>query len=318
MRKYWPTQPSIELNYSVVDLFINTKKKFKQNLSTNTTYSLYIDILDNNTKYKLFSIILHELEKLILDIIELNLDIDHLKQIKYKILYNFIVKNLIQFLYYFNINHNIYIYKKQKSYNSILLNNSLLIEDLLIYLLFGSSYIDDTIFIFHYNFTPIEHVIILFENFIIQVSNSIIYHLLNDIKYLPNIIYFLKKYQLCNTHYLSIRSIALFFNKLMIQKLLYIYIHQPKEMYSSRYQIWIISSQGLTKKYIYLFKLANLYKISNNKYIILFIIEMFDIIIPQTERLLLIIGKSLLYITINILGNSIIFIIRTLIKYLNH
>nr|QCI05977.1 hypothetical protein [Delesseria sanguinea] len=72
MIKYWPNKQSVELNNSIVNLFYNIRKKFIYNLSNETEYYLYIDILNSTYKKKLFIIIIQELEKLILDIVELN------------------------------------------------------------------------------------------------------------------------------------------------------------------------------------------------------------------------------------------------------
>nr|QCI07806.1 hypothetical protein [Pleonosporium borreri] len=293
--KYWPQKPSIELNYAVVDLFIKIRQKCTKNLTNNTNYYLYTDILDNNTKCRLFTIILNELEILLLDILELNLTIIDIQTLDYQILCNFIDKNLITFLYDFNIHNNESLNLKKYAYSNILLDKNLLIAPLLIYLLFGSYYIDDQLFIFNYKNTPKEHIIILFENFIIQSSNLIVYNIFNRIKSLPKIIYFFKKNHLCNINYLSTRSISLFLNQLTYQYLLYTYIYLPKAIYSSRYQVWIISSQGLIKKNIYVLRIQDLYNISKNKYIFLLIIEILDIIIPKIEKILLILGKILFY-----------------------
>lgn len=318
MVKYWPQKPSIELNYAVVDLFIKMRQKCTTNLINSTNYYLYTDILDNYTKCRLFTIILNELEILLLDILELNLKIIDIQTLDYQILCNFIDKNLIKFLYNFNIENNESLNLKKYSYKHVLLDKNLLITPLLIYLLFGSYYIDDQLFIFNYNNTPTEHIMILFENFIIQSSNLIIYNIFNRIQSLPKIIYFFKKNHLCNINYLSTRSIALFLNQLTYQHLLYKYIYQPKAIYSSRYQVWIISSKGIIKKNIYVLRIQDLYHISKNKYLFLFIIEILDIIIPKVEKILLIFGKSFLYIIINLLGNIILLIIRAIINYLSN
>ena len=228
MVKYWPSKPSIDLNNSVVDLFIVTNNKLKHQLYNTTHYHLYLDILDQKTKYQLLKTVLNELKILLLDITALNLTIKDLHQLQYKLLCNFISKNLQRFVQTIDISNKQLSHTKIEVYHYSLLDKNLMIEPLLIYLLFGSSSIDYSLFIFNADNTPTEHVIILFENFMIQVSNLVIYHIINNIKSLPDIVLFLQKYKLCNRSYLSIRSIALFLNQLLWQNILFFLYLSPK------------------------------------------------------------------------------------------
>nr|YP_009326596.1 hypothetical protein [Membranoptera platyphylla]AMJ16853.1 hypothetical protein [Membranoptera platyphylla] len=326
MIKYWPNKQSIELNNSIVDLFYNIRKKFIYNLSNQTKHYLYIDILNNLYKKKLFIITIEELEKLILDIVELNLNIKNLKRLNYQILCDFINKTSNIFIK--NINkqkYNIYI-KKQKRrqyiynnnyYSLLAIEHNLLAENLLIYLLFGSSHIDENVFMFNRFYTPYKHVQILLENFILQISNLIINNLCNKFISLPEAIYFLKKNKLCNHSYISTRSIALFFNNLNWQNLIYLYINQPKSIYNARYQVWLMSSRGIITKYIYSSRLKDFNKISKTKIILLFFLEFKDFLIPKTENFLNIIIKYIIYIIINLFSNIIILAIRIIIYYIH-
>lgn len=322
MIKYWPNQQSIQLNYAVVDLFISTKKKFRYNLSNNTNKDLYIDILNNIQKYQLFNITLDELEKLILDIIELNLNKQKLKKLNYKILYNFINQVSHNFLLTLNKNHSYFSFYSNKNninldhYNFFLQEHQLLLNNLLIYLIFGSSYIDNKLFIFNKLYSPYKHVQILFENFIIQTSNLVIYCLFNQSLYLSEAANFIQDHQLSNESYLSTRSIILFLNNLNLQTLIYKYINQPKAVYSARYQVWLIGKEGIITKYIYTYRLQDIKNLSGIKTLFLFCIEIKDIIIPKIEKITIIIGKYFLYLLINLLGNIIILIIRAMISYL--
>nr|YP_009391768.1 hypothetical protein [Acrosorium ciliolatum]ARW59912.1 hypothetical protein [Acrosorium ciliolatum] len=322
MIKYWPNKQSIDLNHAVVNLFITTKKKFIYNLSNNSNYHLYIDVLNNIHKEKLFKITLNELKKLILDIIQLNPNKKQLKKLSYQILCNITTKisknflystNQANYIYIFNINEK-YIYQ---TYNNLIAEkNHLLINNLLIYLIFGSSFIDEKLFIFNKLYTPHKHVQILFENFIIQISNLTVYYLFHKSLSLSQIINFIQNNQLSNYSYISTRSIILFLNNLNWQNLIYKYINQPKEIYSSRYPVWLISTEGIIIKYIYTYRLEDIQKIGNTKTFFLCCLEIKDILIPKIEKIIIIIGKYFLYILINLFGNIIILMIRVVISYL--
>jgi len=318
MIKYWPNQQGIELNNEVAYLFSHTKNKFFHGLLHNTTNDLLpIDIIDNYNRSKLFSSVLQELEILILDIIELDLNIENIKLLNHKILCDLVEKSLINLN--LNINQsNIIILTEQQSYyvSIFFFEHKLLLENILIYLIFGSYHIKTKIFAFENNRTPQKHVSILLENLIIQISNLTFFILLENIQSLSETINFLLKNKLCNSSYISTRSIALFRNNLMIQSLIQLYINQPKAIYSARYKVWILSSHGLICKYIHTTRLEELSRLSSLKLTLLLLIELQDIFIPYIEKFFLRLGKVLLYIIINILGNSIIFLIRIIISSL--
>nr|QCI09016.1 hypothetical protein [Inkyuleea mariana] len=321
MKQYWPNEQGTKLNNEVANLFLKTKKKFQYNLSNKTNSYLYIDILNNSSKSHLFNITLKEIEILILDIVEIDLKIKHIQLLNQKILYNLIQKILKHFISILNYNsHKVFKLDQYKiSYNYlkiILLEHRLLLENLLIYLIFGSSIINQQTFVFNNINTPKEHVSILLENLIITASNLVIFILIENFQSLSKTAYFLIKYKLCNKNYLSNRSLALFKNYLIWQNLIYLYINQPKAIYSARYKIWLISSNGLIARYIYISRLDDFPKLSRIQLVFLFFIEAQDILIPQIEKICLILGRVILYISINVIVNSAIFLIRTLIKKL--
>nr|YP_009295865.1 hypothetical protein Schim_119 [Schimmelmannia schousboei]AOM64800.1 hypothetical protein Schim_119 [Schimmelmannia schousboei] len=321
MMKYWPYKSGITLNNEVAYLFFATRQKFLSNLSNTTNSSLYIDILDNSNKSKLFQIILTELEILILDIVELDLNSQNLRSLNHKILYDLIQK--VSKIFFIKLNNsynlisvldhhegNLYYFK------IVSLEHKLLLGNLLIYLIFGSAHINESQFAFNNQNTPKEHVALLLENLIIQVSNLVIYVILENIKSLPQIAYFLRDNQLCNSIYVSTRSIAFFRNSLMFQSFFNLYIYQPKAIYSSRYKVWLIGSNGLVTRYIYTLRLDDFTRLSRLKLMFLFCLEIQDIIIPNLEKFILVLGKVLLYIFINIVGNSAILFVRAIVKQL--
>jgi len=318
MKQYWPNKEGIELNHEVANLFILTKQKLLNNLSNISSYYLYIDILDNQTKYQFFNIALEELEILILDIIELNLTIKDIKKINYKLLYNLVEKNIKNIIKHINIKNVQNIIKPfQYNYHKIIsIEHKLLLENLIIYLIFGSAQIKNNLFIFNNYYTPKAHVSILLENFIIQLSNITFFCLFQSINSLSQLIEFLNINKLCNNNYISTRSIALFKNKLIWQNFIYLYINQPKIIYNSRYQVWLISTNGLITKYIYASRIEDFTKLTKNKLIFIILIEIQDLLIPKIEQLILILSKLTLFIIINILGNSTIFVVRTISYYI--
>nr|YP_009019530.1 hypothetical protein [Gracilaria salicornia]AHH24498.1 hypothetical protein [Gracilaria salicornia]UAD87526.1 hypothetical protein [Gracilaria salicornia] len=316
MVNYWPYKQGIYLNHEVAYLFAYIRQKFHRNLSNNTKDYMYIDILNNSVKYKLFSIVLVELEILVLDLVELNVSFQGIQILKDKIFYDLIQKVLARFLIEFTVNNSSVILIQSKKYSYIkvtLLEYQWLLEKLLIYLIFGSMCVDNYIFAFDQKHTPVKHVEILLENVMIQISNLAIFIILENLKSLSSIIEFLKRNKLCNTSYLSIRSLASFRNNLFYQNFLYLYVFQPKYIYNNRYKVWLVGHKGLITKYIYADRLQDFIQLSYLQLIIITLIELQDFIIPKCEKFLLVLVKLLLYIFINILGNGIMFLVRIII-----
>lgn len=318
MIQYWPNKQSIDLNHSVAKLFAYTSKKLKYNTYNKTNYFFYIDILNYQYKQKLFHIILTELEELILDFIELNIQKKDIEKLSYQILYNLIYKIFNNFLYTIIIKNKYNSFTLENSFfnQKIIREQHLLIKYLLIYLTLGSADIENNIFIFNKFFTPYDHVQILFENFIIQISNCIIHNLLNQFFSFSEAIYFLKKNSICNYSYISIRSVVFLINNLNWQNFINLYIYQPQSIYSSRYQVFLVSSNGITSKYIYACRIKELNNLSKKKNILLFFIEIKDLLIPKIEKFFISITKYILYLLINIFNNIIILSIRIIISYI--
>nr|UAD87324.1 hypothetical protein [Hydropuntia rangiferina] len=321
MVNYWPYQQGIYLNHEVAYLFANIRQKFHKNLSNNSQDSLYIDILNGFVKHKLFSIVLIELEILVLDLIELNLNFKDIKILQGKILYDLLQKVIVHFFIEFGIHDYSIILINTKKYlylKVVFLECKWLLENLLIYIIFGSIYINDYLFAFDHKYTPTKHVEVLLENLLVQISNLVVFIILENMKSLSNIIKFLKDNHLCNSSYISIRSLAVFRNNLLYQNLLYFYAIQPKYIYTNRCKVWLISRQGLITSYIYTYRLADFISLSPLQLVIVTLIEIQDFIIPKFEHFLLVFLRLIFYILINILGNGIMFFLRFLILFIDN
>nr|QVQ56666.1 hypothetical protein [Erythrocystis saccata] len=310
MVKYWPTQQSIYLNNSIVDLFIETEKKLILAKYNTSNQYLYLDMLSTISRNKLFKYILNDFKKLILDLIELNLNLDKIINISDKIRHILIEKVSRKFLYQLEYNTIQWQNKYDKNHND-------LIQYVLIYLIFGSSSINQNTFVFPPIYTPYNHVKILLENFIIQMTNNIIKYIIDNLSYSSHISFFLKNQNICNKLYSSNRSITLFLNNIKWQNFLQLYIYDIKCCYSERQQIWLLSSQGIITKYIQISNIEKIKTLSQLKTVFLFWLEIKDLIIPKIEKIIIQIAKYIVYSSLNLLSNIFLIIIKITIFYLS-
>lgn len=311
MIRYWPNQRSISLNNAIVDIFFSIERKITSNLQNRSKQYLYIDILNNLTRYELFTIILNEFKQLVLDLVELNLNKNNLKKLNQKIWLIFIDRVIKKFSFRLEYKPILYTISLKKEYSE-------LIEYLLIYLTLGSSQIDNNIFLFETIYTPYYHVQILFENFIIKISNITVKNLIYQLKDSTRINQFLKTKKVCDKLYSSNRSIILFLNNLKWQNFIYSYVQEIRSLYNERKKIFLVSSNGIIIKYIYFSELNKLNKINNFKTFFLFWLEVKDLIIPKTEKILIQLGKYFIYFSINLFSNIILLFIRITIFYLKN
>jgi len=314
---YWPNQQSLKLNLAVANLFIQTYKKFSLNLNNQTIKNLPLDILKNIIKKKLFEEILIELEILILDIIELNLNPKQIKELNNQILFNLInkvMKKFINRLKIKEVNNRINFYSQ---HNQLFFHeHSKIIENLLVYIIFGSHTLNYKFFAFHKSKTPIYHVKCLLENSIIQISNFIIFNFLENYQSIDNISSFLITKDICNLKYKSIRDISNFRNNIISNNLINIYIYYPQNIYCNKYEIWLFSSKGLIYKYIYCNRAQDYIKLSNLQISSIIYLELQDFILPKINNCIILLGRLMIYILIEIISKSFkIFLSKIIIKF---
>ncbi len=308
--KYWPNQPSMNLNNAVVELFLATEKKILLKRYNNSNKYLYIDILNILTQNELLQTILYELKELILDIIEINLTAETIITIKNKIC--IILINRVSTKFLLKINKN-YLSKDFRIKN----NNNYLLDYLLIYLIFGGSYIKDNTFLFENMYTPYNHVKILLENFIIETSNIVVKNLIHNLNHSTNINKVLNEQKICNKLYSSKRSVTLFINNLKLQETIDLYIYDVKALYNERKKIYIINSKNIKLKYIYVSKIDIVKELNQIQILFILWLEIKDLIIPKIEKFIIQIIKYFFYCSINLFSNLILIMIRITVLYLN-
>ena len=303
---FWPHRQSIDLNFAVANLFVQTYQKFSASLSNKTQIYLPIDLLDQYTKKKLFLEILVELEVLILDIIELNLSSKDINQIYNQIIYDVIYRTMKKFINELELTEQKYQISIHSNYNRLFFHeHSLMIKNLFLYLIFGSSSIDNHTFPFYKLQTPFYHVKVLFENLIIQISNIIIFNLLDNCTSLTTISKILTVPKIYYFQYKSIRELSNFRNLLINYNLIQLYINYPQDIYCSQYKIWLLSSKGIIYKYIYVNRIAEYFQLSHIQLSSILYLEIQDFIIPQINILITLLGKLIIYLLNTIITKSL-------------
>nr|YP_009296472.1 hypothetical protein Thor_115 [Thorea hispida]AOM65407.1 hypothetical protein Thor_115 [Thorea hispida]ARX95777.1 hypothetical protein [Thorea hispida]UNJ79208.1 hypothetical protein [Thorea hispida] len=299
MRKYWPSKQGILLNTKVAYLFNKIHLKLNYSLNNQTTTILSFDIINIQAKQELFKIIILELEILILDIIDLNLTLIDIKILSSKIFIDLINKSINSFCnYVISMNYSLYNldYNYNLFQNSILLDKHILLEELLVYLIFGDYIHNNNHNHYLYRKTPQKYIEILLDNFIIQLGHIVFYQFIFTNKSLFNLLQFLKYSKLNNDSNISVRSLTGFKNNLMLQQLIHYYFIQPQSIYNNYYMVWIFNRQGLLYKYVYMYRDQDIKNLSRMHMIIISILELQDFLYPKIYKLISLTFLTLTYI----------------------
>lgn len=314
--QYWPKKQGIELNMQVSELFRRLYLKFNYNLYNKTAHILSIDIVNVQVKKEIFKIILLELEILVLDIIELDLHISDLRQLNQKILIDLVNKSMTNF-WIAKIDakdssrQHEFLFSQIK--NKLFSEDTFLLQNLLVYLVFGAEMKQSTNDIFINSRTPTKHIEILLDNLVIQLADIIFSEIIKSEESVSSLFSFLTSKQICNERYLSTRSIATFRNNLIWSHFIDFYIRLPKMIYNNRYEVWLFSKDGLKCQYVYADRENDLRYLSAMQIIVITLLEIQDFIVPKLKNLIFLVGKVSLTILHNLIAYAISNILQSVI-----
>lgn len=299
MTQYWPSEQGVLLNKKVAYLFNKIYLKFNYCLYNNTKTLLSFDIINLQTKKELFKIIILELEILVLDIIDLNLNLSDIQVLSSKLFIDLINKSIHSFCdYVLNIKYNLYNFHYQNNLlqNTFVLDKHLILEDLLVYLIFGNSIHNQNNDNYLYNKIPQQYIEVLLDNCIIQIGHIVFYQFILNNKSLFKLFKFLTYNKLHHDKYISVKSLTGFKNNLIWQQIIYYYLIQPKAIYNNYYIVWFFDTQGLLYKYIYTYRTSDAKHLSSIQMIVISILELQDFLYPKIYRLGLLTFQTLTYI----------------------
>jgi len=295
-KKYWAATQGQNLNIQVAGLLTKTKRKLYQDLSNATSKTIPLDILFHTKRRKLFQIVVNEVESMVLEKVTLEVTPREIYQKKTTMISELLKRSEKKFFLECDPFHlsNLFSNAQLINYdNSITYNLENFLELILLFCLFGSS--NKTKVIFNPIFgdkIPAIQVEVLFENFIIEISNYFIDALLRSSS---GIVFGFQNY-LFDDKYYSIRKVEQFRNNLMWYKFTNRYINIPKNIYENRYNIWIMGPKGIISKNIFGHRLYELSDLSTTQLVITFILEIQDFLLPKLYTLVQVLMKAIFYI----------------------
>lgn len=190
-----------------------------------------------------------------------------------------------------------------------ILNKIPLVVHLFSYLLFETPLIIDNISYPANSLEARERAEFILQNLIIQVANGVVQPLLNkfgDVELIKQNFY--------DRRLISTREIEQFRNNLSWKYRLNNYINEPKAIFESRYNLFVLASRGIAKISIYASRNQELVELSGIQLLVTLGLETRDAIAPRLRAAVAFLGSGVVYILTQVIGRAIGLIGRGIIQ----
>ncbi|MEH2325647.1 MAG: DUF3685 domain-containing protein [Nostoc sp.] len=289
-------------------LFASCVTKLQLPLRNVTDIPLEIDIFREDKKRELLYLILQKLAEQLDELRASKIEINQLYEVKFRLLSELWQAAITAFFGKFsriNVgNQNLeivnYLLPNIEVVQRDILNKIPLVLELYSYLMFQTELnIDNT----SYPVVSAEaksQALMILENLLIQVANGVAQPLLNSLADVEAI-----KQNFYGRQLISTREIERFRNDLSWKYRLKNYISEPKAIFESRYELFVIAPRGIANISVYAPRNQELEKLSNIPLVVTLLLEFSDAIAPRLKSLLAFIGSGIVFILTQIIGRGL-------------
>ncbi|WP_448270334.1 DUF3685 domain-containing protein [Nostoc sp. DSM 114159] len=289
-------------------LFTSCTTKLQFSLRNVTDIPLEIDIFREDKKRELLYLILQKIAEQLDELRTSQIEINQLYELKNTLLCDLWQAAITDFFGKFSrikiVNQNIEIVnlllKNTEVLQREILNQIPLVCELYSYLLFQTELnIDNT----SYPVVSAEaksQALMILENLLIQVANGVVQPLLNYLADVEEI-----KQNFYGRQLISTREIERFRNDLSWKYRLKNYINEPKAVFESRYELFVIAPRGIANTSVYAPRNQELVKLSNIPLVVTLLLEFSDAIAPRLKSLLAFLGSGIVFILTQIVGRGL-------------
>ncbi|MBN3962048.1 DUF3685 domain-containing protein [Nostoc sp. NMS8] len=289
-------------------LFASCVTKLQFPLKNVTEIPLEIDIFREDKKRELLYLILQKLVQQLDEMRASHIEINQLYELK-----NILIHDLWQVAItdFFGKFSRIKIGNKNIEIVNLLLQNTEVVQrdilnkiplicELYSYLIFQIELnIDNT----SYSVVSAEsksQALMILENLLIQVANGVVQPLLNYLADVEEI-----KQNFYGRQLISTREIEKFRNDLSWKYRFRNYINEPKAVFESRYDLFVIVPRGIAKTSVYAPRNQELVRLSNIPLVVTLLLEFSDAIAPRLKSLLSFLGSGIVFILTQIIGRGL-------------
>jgi hypothetical protein len=298
-------------------LFELTLAKLLSGLSNLTGVVLEIDILSPEKRQDLLYIVLQKFEGILQELRFSQVTLEQLPQKRSLILQDLWQVSITDF---FGKYYTLPIEENEFEIVTILLGDATLVKteildkipfvvDLLAQQLFEAPLIIDNVSYPAQTPESIARAEVLLHNLIIQVANAVVQPLLNEFSDVETI-----KQSFYDRHLISSREIARFRNNLSWRYRILKVLEDPRAIFESRYELFVLSDTGIKKTSIYAPRRQELEQLRGIPLVVTLAYETRDAIAPRLRGVVAWVGKGVVYVLTQVLGRGIGLIVRGVIQ----
>ena len=290
------------------ELFASCVTKLQFSLLNVTDIPLEIDIFREDKKRELLYLILQKLAEQLDELRASQIEINQLYEVKFILLRDLWQAAITDFFGKFSRiklgNKNI------ETVNFLLQNTEVVQRDILnripLYCEFYSYLLFQTELNIDNTFYPVvsaeakSQALMILENLLIQVANGVVQPLLNSLADVEAI-----KKKFYGRQLISTREIERFRNDLSWKYRLANYINEPKAVFESRYELFVITPRGIANTSVYAPRNQELVKLSNIPLVVTLLLEFSDAIAPRLKSLLAFLGSGIVFILTQVIGQGL-------------
>ncbi|MEH1937509.1 MAG: DUF3685 domain-containing protein [Nostoc sp.] len=290
------------------DLFASCVTKLQFPLRNVTDVPLEIDIFREDKKRELLYLILQKLAQQLDELGASQIEINQLSEVKNTLIRDLWQAAITDFFGKFsrikigdkNIEIVNFLLQNLEVVQIDILNKIPLVCELYSYLLFQTELNIDNASYPVVSAEAKSQALMILENLLIQVANGVVQPLLNSLADVEEI-----KQNFYGRQLISTREIERFRNDLSWKYRLKNYINEPKAVFESRYELFVIAPRGIAKTSVYAPRNQELEKLSNIPLVVTLLLEFSDAIAPRLKSLLAFVGSGIVFILTQIVGRGL-------------
>jgi DNA-binding NarL/FixJ family response regulator len=289
-------------------LFASCINKLQLNLTNLTNTPLELDILRLEKKRELLYIILKKFSNLLNEICLSSLENWQFSDLQKSLLIDIWKESTTEFygkfsrLHLHNMQIEIvaFLLKDVEVVKTEILNKIPLIDELFSYLLFQKDLIIDNILYSSGSIEAKDQALIILENLLIQVANAVVQPLLNKLADLEEI-----KQSFYDRQMISSREIERFRNNLSWKYRIRNYITEPKAIFESSYELFVLTPRGIATVSVYAPRSQELTRLTGIPLIVTYILEFCDAIAPRLQSLFSFFGSGVVFLLTQVIGRGL-------------
>ena len=294
-----------------------TLAKLQSSLSNLTGVVLEIDILQAEKKRDLLYIVLQKFEEILAELRFSQVTLEQLPQKRSQILQDLWQLSITEFFgkyYTLPVGNDEFEVVKVMLGDTVIVQDAILdkiplVVELLAHQLFQTPLMIDNVSYPAQTPEALARIEMIIQNLMIQVANAVIQPLLNEFADIETI-----KQSFYDRSLISTREITRFRNNLSWRYRRFQLLLEPRAIFESRYDLFVLSDTGIKQTSIYAPRRQELEQLRGIAFAVTLAYETRDAIAPRLRGAISWVGQGVVYVLTQVLGKSIGLVVRGVIQ----